>query len=111
MQLLVVVLNKDEYLEQVLQGFLEVGVRGATVIDSVGMGRIISYNIPIFAGLRHLFDAERPQNKTIFAVVEDTMVDDAIAMVEEICGSLDEPGAGIAFTVPISHVKGLAEEL
>jgi hypothetical protein len=32
-------------------------------------------------------------------------------MVEEVCGSLDEPGAGIAFTVPISHVKGLAEEL
>ena len=38
MRLLVVVLNKTEYLEEVLEAFLELGVSGATLINSVGMG-------------------------------------------------------------------------
>ena len=38
MKLLILILNKVKKLEEVLEGFLEVGVSGATVIDSVRMG-------------------------------------------------------------------------
>lgn len=51
MKLLVLFLNKVEKLEEVLEGYVEVGVSGATVVDSVGMGHILSEEVPIFAGL------------------------------------------------------------
>ena len=50
MKLLIIILNKADKLEEVLEGFIEIGVSGATVIDSVGMGHIISREVPIFAG-------------------------------------------------------------
>jgi len=61
--------------------------------------------------LRYLLEGNRPYNKTIFAVVEnESKVDEAIAVVEEICGSLDKPGTGLLFTLPVTRVRGLARE-
>lgn len=112
MQLLVIVVNQEEHLDSVLSVLLEAGITGGTVIDTVGMGRIISHSIPLFAGLRHLFDSDRPQNKTIFSVIDDSVdIEEVIALVEDVCGSLDEPGTGILFTIPITRVYGLADEL
>lgn len=111
MQLLVLVINQEDSLDKVLEAFVEVGITGATIIDSVGMGRILAHDIPIFAGLRYLLEGNKPYNKTIFAVIDDDKkVDEAIAVVEEICGSLNKPGTGLLFTLPVTRVKGLARE-
>ena len=50
--LMVFVLNREEYLDEILSGFVELGIGGATIIDSMGMGRILSHDIPIFAGMQ-----------------------------------------------------------
>ncbi|HEY8470920.1 MAG TPA: hypothetical protein VIL18_14815, partial [Longimicrobiales bacterium] len=95
-----------------LSGFLELGITGATIIASEGMGRVLSHDIPIFAGLQTLLARSRPQNQTIFSVIkEDEKVEGAIALLQEICGNLDNPATGIAFTVPVTRVVGLAPEL
>jgi len=52
MKLLVFICNQPEKLEEILEGFLEVGITGATIIDSLGMGRILAAEVPIFAGLK-----------------------------------------------------------
>ena len=52
MTLLVFILNNPEVLEEVLEGYLEVGITGATVIDSLGMGHILATEVPIFAGFQ-----------------------------------------------------------
>ena len=39
--LMVFVLNREEYLDEILSGFVELGIGGATIIDSMGMGRIL----------------------------------------------------------------------
>ncbi len=111
MKLLFIILNKEEYLDEVLEAFLELGLKGATIIDSVGMGRILAYEIPIFAGLRSLLPGNRPFNKTILTLVEEEKIDDIVAAVEQIIGSFEKPGTGIAFSVPVDFVKGLAKEL
>lgn len=111
MQLLVAVINHEEKLDDVLAGFVELGITGATIIGSEGMGRVLSHDVPIFAGLRSLTARSRPGNQTIFSVVDDDKVDAAIALMQEVCGDLDSPGAGIVFVVPVSRVVGLAPEL
>jgi hypothetical protein len=107
MQLLLFVLNKEEHLEEILELFLELDISGATIIDSVGMGRILAHDIPIFAGFRNLMQESRPGNKTILTLVEDQKVKQITKGIEQICGSLDEAGAGILVTIPVSFAKGI----
>ncbi len=112
MDLLVCVVNREEKLEEVLSGFLELGVTGATVIHSEGMGRVLSQEVPVFAGLQTLMSRSRPQNTTVLSVIESAEVmDSAIKMVQDVCGGFDAPSTGIIFTVPLGRVVGLAPEL
>lgn len=111
MQLLVAVINHEERVDDILAAFVELGITGATVIASKGMGRVLSSDVPIFAGLRSLGARSRPGNQTLFCVADDDKVEAAIALIQEICGDLDAPGAGIVFTLPVSRVVGLSPEL
>lgn len=112
MHLLVAVINQEEKLDEILSGFLELGITGATIIGSEGMGRVLSHDIPIFAGLQTLIARSRPQNQTIFSVIKDEeKAEGAIALLQEICGDLDDPATGIVFTIPVDRVIGLAPEL
>lgn len=107
MQLLLFILNKEEHLEAILEMFLELDITGATIIESIGMGRILAHDIPIFAGFRNLMQDTRPGNKTIFTVLHDEKVEQVKKGIEQICGNLDEPGSGILFTIPVSNVFGI----
>lgn len=112
MQLLIAVINQEEKLDEILSGMVELGITGATIINSEGMGRVLSHDIPIFAGLDRLASLSRPQNQTIFSVIrEDEKVEGVLKLLREICGDLDHPATGIAFTIPVSQVVGLAPEI
>ena len=110
-RLLVAVVNDPERVDQILSGFVELGVTGATVINSEGMGRLLSHDIPIFAGLQTLIRGSRPQNRTIFSVIPLQLVDTALELLKEVCGDLASPATGIAFVLPLERVVGLAPEL
>ncbi len=112
MYLLVIVLNKEEYLDDVLTTFVEAGIRGATIIDSIGMGRTLAFDVPIFASLRKMMSNLRvaPYNKTIFTVIKTEVQLDQVLELLDVVINFDEPGAGILFTVPVGRIKGLAQE-
>ncbi len=112
MQLLIAIVNEAEKLDEILSAFVELGVTGATIIRSEGMGRLVSHDVPIFAGLGALAARSRPQNQMIFSVIrEPEKVEGAIRLLQEICGSLDNPATGIVFTIPVTSVVGLAPEI
>jgi nitrogen regulatory protein P-II 1 len=111
-QLLIAVINQEEKIEEILSGFLEIGITGATLVASEGMGRLLASEVPIFAGLQALVGRTRPRNQTLFSVIDgDAKVDAAMALLQEVCGSFDNPATGIAFTVPVSRVVGLKPEM
>ena len=74
MHLLVAVLNSPDDVDSILAGFVELGVRGATVINSEGMGRVLSHDIPIFASLQTLLNRSGPENRTILTVVSNDLI-------------------------------------
>jgi nitrogen regulatory protein PII len=111
MQLLIAVVNHEERLDALLAGFLELGITGATVLNSEGMGHVLSHDVPLFAGLRALSSRSRPRNQTVFSVIADEKLDAAVALVQEVLGDLDSPGAGIVFALPVTRVVGLKPEL
>ena len=108
MKLVVFVLNREEYLDDVLSAFAEANVPGATILDSEGMGRYLTYEVPLFASFRTFMKGNKPYNHTIFSIIDDeSKITRLESLIEGICGSLDQPGTGIFFTVPVDHVKGL----
>ncbi len=109
MKLLIFVLNKEEHLEEILEAFLELNIQGATIIDSVGMGSILAQDIPIFAGFRNLLQGSRPANKTILTIIPEKLVEPAIQAIEQVVGSLKEPGNGIIFVLDVDKVVGLTK--
>ncbi len=107
MKVFFLILNKEEFLEEILEIFLELNITGATILDSVGMGYILSKDIPIFAGFRTLFQDTQPTNKTIMTIISEDLIETAINAIEQVLGPLDEPGNGLAFTIPVDTVYGL----
>ncbi len=106
MHLLVIILNKEEFLDEVLEAFVETGITGATIVDSVGMGQTLAYRIPLFAGLRKSIKTS-DYNKMIFSVVQDDeALKQVIALIDEII-DFNTPGTGLLFVVPLSMVKGI----
>lgn len=111
MKLLVFVLNKEELLDDVLSAYIEAGIPGATIVDSEGMGRFLTYEVPLFADFKDFMKGNKPYNKTILSVVRyETKIDTLVCLLEQICGDLEDPGTGIFFTVPVDFAKGLLRE-
>ncbi|MGO9310871.1 MAG: P-II family nitrogen regulator [Spirochaetia bacterium] len=106
MKLLFIVLNSAEKLEEVLEGLIETGVTGATVVDSVGMGHIME-DVPLFAGMRNIFRSARPRNNVIFSVLDDSQAPEVMEVLAKILDSAHGRGRGIAFTLPIDSCIGV----
>ena len=112
MNALFIVINETDYVDDILEEFLEIGVRGATILDSQGMGSAMAQgdtsDIPLFGSLKRYLDSSRPYNKTIFTVIEgEELLEKAINSVKEIVGDMEKLGVGIMFTLPIGEVYGL----
>lgn len=111
MKLLVFILNDEEHLEEVLEAYIEAGVTGATLIDSEGMGRFLTYEVPLFAGFKEFMKGNKPYNKTIISVIRnEEVIEQLKKLLDPIVGGLANPGTGIMFTVPVDWAAGLVEE-
>ena len=105
MELLFIVLNKEEYLEDILSILVELGVSGATIMDSEGLGRFLADHVPIFAGLRQLMGERKTPSKTIFALVDGKgFVGKLQKLLKEEDIDFTRPGTGIIFSVPVNDV-------
>jgi nitrogen regulatory protein PII len=105
-KLFIIILDQPPLVDELLTGFLDVGVPGATVIESRGMGSIIRQDMPIFAGLGALFP-ESTGNRIVMSVVPEALVDDVFKLVEEVVGHLDKPNSAICVTVPVDQFRGI----
>lgn len=106
MKLVILVLNKAELLEDVIEYFVEVDIRGATILDSVGMGKILAYDIPIFAGFRDIMAGSRSNNKTILTTVPADRIDEIMDGMDRIV-HFDQPGTGVAMVLDVAKTYGI----
>ena len=109
MYALFIVLNDVNQLDEILERFVKVGVKGATVLDSQGMGGAMVHgagrSLPLFGSLRSLMDSARPYNKTIFSVLEsEEMVE---RQLEQFRMSLTTGGRRSWFYVLCAHRQDL----
>ncbi len=115
MYALFLVLNETDYLDEILARFVDVGVRGATILDSQGMASALASSqgkdVPFFGSLKVLFEGARPYNKTIFTVLDsEDLVERTVAAVKDVLGDVNRPGVGFMFSVPIGKVYQLNQK-
>lgn len=107
-QLLVLVLNKVECLESILENLEEAGIKGATILESKGMAHSLAEfsELRFMASLRMLLDPERQESKTVFMVIDEAKIKLVSDIINKATGGLDKPDTGIIFTLPISYTEG-----
>jgi nitrogen regulatory protein P-II 1 len=102
MHLLVIILNREDYLDDILTELVELEITSATVIDGVAMERVLAKDVPIFAGLLQSTRGSNSFNKNIFALVpRKEIVAELIQILKEIDIDLTDPAVGILFTLPV----------
>ena len=111
MRLLVLILNKVELLDELLEELARAHIGGATILQSRGMAHELyrnSMDASSFLGsLRLLLDPDREQNLTILTVVHEDKVPVAVEIIERGVGDLSRPDTGVVFTVPVDFTKGM----
>ncbi len=107
MRLLMAVIDDSSKIVHILDGFLQIGIRGSTIIDSIGMAHLVADHVPIFSRFAELGGSER-YNKTIFAVIQsETHLEEAIRVIEQVVGDLRMPETGVVFVLPVERCIGL----
>ena len=112
MNLLIAVVNNEELLKQIITGWLDMGITGATVAETTDLLQLISHHIPIFAGFRSLTSGGTIHNKTVFTAIEDReTLDQAVAYLEMICARTGKPHQGVYFVIPLKAFGRLGLEV
>ena len=112
MSLLIVVINNEDLLDDLITGWLDIGINGATVLESTDFVQLISTHIPIFAGFRTLTGGGMHHNKTIIAAVkEKEVLDEAIAFLDSLCRKTGKPHQGVYFVAPLLQFAHLGRPL
>lgn len=111
MHVLFITLNDGRCIKEILNRMKALGVKGATIIDTMGSGRYIESGfgeMPLIGGFMNTLNLGIVHNKTIFSVMESTeMVKKVADAVEEILGGdMEIPGTGIMFSFPVGMVRG-----
>lgn len=112
MHVLFIVLNRIDLLEDVLAILLQAGVKGATILDSQGMGSAIVHGnhdeVPMFGMLKSFFDREHPYSKTIFTVIHnDDLLETATSSIQSFIDAESTPNTAFMFSIPIGKIYGL----
>lgn len=104
MEVLLIVINKEELFEKVISILVEAGVEGATILESQGLGQFLAHEVPIFAGLRQLLGEKKVLNKTVLAVLDDPQTFPRFRKLlrqEDI--DFTKPEVGLVVTVPVNE--------
>ena len=112
--LLVLVLDNVEQCPAVLDAWQKAGVKGVTIMESTGLGRVRSAmrdDLPLVPSLCDLLTSRELHHRTLFTVVDDEeTLHRLIEATEEIVGDFSRPNTGLLFVVPVSLVLGLRKQ-
>ncbi len=116
MYLILLVLHNAEECDPLLTAWEKVGVRGATMLHSTGLGRLRGSgwmdDVPLFPSLEAFTEHEEYFSRTIFTVVDsESMVDRLVEATESVVGDLKQPETGFLVVMPVLRVYGLNKEL
>ncbi len=113
--LVVVIVTEMQVCHDVIRLWEEIGVPGATILDSIGMRHLQRRqahrdDLPFMPSLRAMMEQEEYNHRTVFSVVPDGFdLDNLIRRTEELVGDFEAEHTGLLFVVPVTQVRGLRQ--
>lgn len=109
--MLVLILEKEQYLNELLLELQDEGIHSATVVNSSGMMGELSAlgEEQLISTLRPLFTPAHTENKTFFMILSEDKVEKARKTIRKVLGDLSEPETGILFGVPLLFTEGIRD--
>ncbi len=104
-KLLFVILYYEDDLQAVLEYLIDQGIEGATVIESKGMGALVS-RMPLFAGFLNFMREDRNASSTILTLIPARHEKLIVQGIETITGDLDKKQGAMLMTLDVSCYKG-----
>ncbi|TVQ31890.1 MAG: hypothetical protein EA376_07845 [Phycisphaeraceae bacterium] len=101
--LLVMIASNPAMLDDLITALLDIGVTGATVIETKGMGAILREDMPIFAGLASLIP-EHTGSRVVLSLTTSKQAGEAFRYLLDELEPNERP---IAFTTPVDRICGL----
>ncbi len=110
MQLLIVIIDNEDILGELLTGWLDIGVTGATLLDSTDSLQLLSHHVPLFAGFRGLSAGHGQHSKTLLSAIESpAALEQAVAFLQTLCAREESASGGIYMVVPLSDCGRLGD--
>ncbi len=106
MYLVIIILNKEEILDDLLSIFVELGATDATIVESQSMGGFLAHRIPIFAGLRLQLGGKNVYSKTMLAISDDKNIGEKVIYLLKDSGIDFNDGMGRIIVVKIESIFG-----
>jgi len=107
-KLLMVILYEKRYLDDILELFLERGIRGVNILESTGIKDQLS-SIPLFSDFLNFLGERSDVSKTIMTVVPEKEVSEIAQGIEEIIGDLDKHTGAMIMALDLFFMKGSME--
>jgi len=101
--LLLMIASDHAMFDDLITALLDIGLTGATVIDSRGMGSIIRDEMPIFAGLAALIP-EQTGSRVLLSITTRELAGRVFQYLEQELKAANRP---ITVTVPVESAVGL----
>lgn len=108
-RVLVLVLNRIDRLDSLLDELNRHDIKGATVINSIGMAQALASmeDSHTISSMRAFFSCDREENKTVFMVCDEATEQRAKQVIRSVVGDLAEPNTAIMFSVPVLSAEGI----
>lgn len=106
--LLIVILAQETHLPAILQQWQEIGLPGATILESAGAYRATSWLQQVgLSAIGDLFSRGENSRTLLAAIDDDSLLEEAISIVEDTVGNLNETHSALYFVVPITRAGGI----
>lgn len=107
MYLLMAIIDDPNKVVYILEGFLQIGIKGATIVDSIGMAHLMADRVPIFSRFAASGVSERYNRMILVLIDNKEEVDGAIEVIQHVVGDLTQPETGLVWVLPVERCVGL----
>jgi hypothetical protein len=111
MYLLVIITRQEDKTYDYLKLLSTVGVRGATVIEGRGMGRILRDHETVFTSIEQVLSAsiDLTDNVLVLSLIQGgEVLASARRLARQVFGDFSRPDTGVLFVLPVADAEGLA---
>ncbi len=107
-KLLIIVLHEQQFFEDIINLFVEMGIRGANILESSGIRHQLR-SIPLFSDFLNFLGEQSEVARTIMVTLPEERLTALVEGVEEITGDLDRHTGGSIMVLDLDFCRGSLE--